>query len=132
MSMIVDPVKYSTESKTKQSMQRECDINHIVAKANKGQAITHLAKGVPSFMDVSDVGDYKGALDMLRSADAFFGALPSKVRFAFDNDPAAFLDAVDTVDGRAKLEAAGLVPPAPAPVIPVVPPVVAPVVPAVP
>lgn len=115
---IVDPVVRSGVSRTKQSFREEVDINRIVAKARAGQAVTHLSKGVPTFMDVSEVGDYKGALDMLRNADAFFAALPSKVRAEFDNDPAVFLDSVDTVEGRARLERAGLVPPLPAPPVP--------------
>lgn len=112
MSML-PKVEYSSVSVTKQSMRDECDINVIVARARKGQAITHVNGRIPSFQDVSEVGDYKGALDMLRSADAFFAALPSKVRLGFGNDPAAFLDAVGTPEGRSKLEDAGLIPPVP-------------------
>jgi len=112
MSML-EPDVQSSVSRTKQSMREECDINCIVAKARKGQAIVHVNERMPSFMDVSEVGDYKSALDMLRRADAFFERLPAKVRKAFNNDPAEFLDISDTVDGRAKLEAAGLLPPIP-------------------
>lgn len=101
-------------SRTKQSFRAEVDINQIIARARQGQAVTHVARNLPSYMDVSEVGDYKSALDMLRSTDAFFAKLPAKVRFAFDNDPALFLDSMDTVEGRARLEAAGLVEPLPA------------------
>jgi len=118
MSMLEQDVQ-SSVSRVKQSFRDEVDINKIVARARSGQAVTHLAKNSPVFMDVSEVGDYKSALDMIRNADAFFAALPAKVREAFGNDPAEFLDAVDTVEGRAKFEAAGLIPPLPAPVAPV-------------
>lgn len=121
MSFITEPVRYSNVGRTKQSMREECDINMIVAKARRGQAITHVRENAPTFMDVSEVSDYKGALDMIRNADRFFAHLPSKVRAEFGNDPAQFLDLVDTVEGRARLERAGLVPPvkeAPAPVAP--------------
>lgn len=99
----------ANESRTKQSFRAEVDINQIVARARQGQAVTHVARNLPSYMDVSEVGDYKSALDMLRTTDAFFARLPAKVRMAFNNDPAEFLDGMDTVEGRAKLEAAGLV-----------------------
>jgi len=124
MSFMADPVAYSDESRTKQSMRDECDINKIVAKARHGQAVTHLARGVPSYADFSDVGDYKTALDRLRAADAFFAELPSAVRKAFQNDPAAFLEGVETPEGRKVLEDAGLLRPIPAvvPVPPVAPP----------
>jgi len=110
---MLEPKVESSVSRTKQSMRDEVDINVIVARARKGHAITHVARGMPAFMDVSEVGDYKSALDMLRAADAFFEALPAKVRESFDNDPAIFLDSVDTVEGRARLEKAGLIPPIP-------------------
>lgn len=113
MSFIKEPVEYSGESMTKQSFREEVDINRIVARARQGQAVTHMARGTPLYIDVSEVGDYKGALDMVRNADAFFQQLPAKVRLEFENDPALFLDSVDTVEGRARLERAGLVPPIP-------------------
>lgn len=100
-------------SRTKQSFREESDINSIVAKARRGQAVTHVARSLPVFMDVSEVGDYRTALDMLRQTDEFFSRLPAKVRAVFNNDPAEFLDGLDTVEGRSKLEKAGLVPPIP-------------------
>lgn len=109
MSMLRPDVQ-SEVSRTKQSFRAESDINAIVAKAKAGGAVTHLARNVPTYKDVSEVGDYKGALDMLRRTDAFFAALPSKIRLGFDNDPAVFLDAMDTTEGRAKLEELGMIP----------------------
>lgn len=109
--MSVTPkVVQSMESMTKQSFRDECDINEIVRRGRQGAVVAHVARGVPSYMDVSEVGDYKSALDMLRSTDAFFQGLPAVVRKAFDNDPAEFLDAMDTDSGRLKLEELGLVP----------------------
>lgn len=102
----------SDVSRTKQSFRDEVDINQIVAKARQGQVIAHVARGVPTYADVSEVGDYKGALDMVRNADAFFQRLPAKVRAEFGNDPAEFLDAMEG-PGRAKLEELGLVPKTP-------------------
>lgn len=99
--------------RTKQSFREEVDINKIVARSRAGQIVSHVARGVPTYQDVSDVGDYKGALDMVRNADAFFQKLPAKVRAAFGNDPAAFLDATESNEGRAKLVELGLAKPIP-------------------
>jgi len=118
MSFVADPVEYSGEARTKQSMREECDINAIVAKARKGQAVSHLAKREPSYGDFSDVGDYKTALDRLRAADKYFLQLPARVRREFNNDPAEYLDALESGEGRERLERAGLVPPMPV-VVPV-------------
>jgi len=118
MSMLARDV-HSGEARTKQSMRDEVDINRIVGRARRVQAVTHLARGVPSYMDVSDVGDYKGALDMIRSMDAYFERLPAKLRAEFRNDPALFLDEMETDDGRAKLERAGIIPARVVPVVPV-------------
>lgn len=109
MSMLAPDVQ-STVSRTKPSFRDEVDINKIVARARQGQAVTHVGRGTPAFMDVSEVSDYKGALDMIRNADAFFQRLPAKVRAEFGNDPALFLDEVDTTEGRARFERAGLLP----------------------
>lgn len=125
MSFVNDPVVYSDESMTKQSFREEVDINRIVARAREGQMVAHVARGVPSYLDVSDVGDYKGALDMIRKTDAWFARLPAKVREVFKNDASEFLDAMDTDVGRAKLVELGVLPPIPETVS--VPPVAAPV-----
>lgn len=99
----------SDVSRTKQSFRDEVDINQIVARGRSGAALTHLAKGVPRYMDVADVGDYKGALDMIRSMDGYFAGLPSKARAAFKNDPREFLEAMETQEGRDILVELGMI-----------------------
>lgn len=47
----------TTPSLTKQSFKDECDINQIVAKFEKTGLVNHLARGVPQFADVSEMGD---------------------------------------------------------------------------
>lgn len=83
--------------RAKQAPKAECDINNVLLRYRKSGLVTHLASGVPTYMDVSEVGDYKSAMDHLRSTERFFQALPAKVREYFDNDPVAFLDYASSV-----------------------------------
>lgn len=86
--------------RTKQAPKAETDINNILLRYKKTGLISHLAKGAPTYMDVSEVGDYKTAMDHLRSTERFFQSLPAKVREYFGNDPVAFLDYASSVSSE--------------------------------
>lgn len=90
-------------SLTVQAAKDECDINKIIARYVKTGLLSHMSKGVPRFVDVSEVGDYRSAIEHLRSSEEWFGRLPAEVRREFENDVAVFLDAMDTEEGRARL-----------------------------
>lgn len=109
------PVVKCGEGMTRQSMQDECDINRIVARYEKTGMITHVVRESGVFADVSDVGDYREAIERVRRADEFFMRLPPLVRLEFGNDPAAFLDYVSKPENRADLESRGILEKAPAP-----------------
>lgn len=79
-------------SRTKQSEKAACDINNIVARYKTTGFVDHLNKRPAQFLDVSEVNDYRSALDQVTKANVFFMGLPAKVRARFDNDPARFLD----------------------------------------
>lgn len=96
-----------TEGPTIQSAKPECDINNIVRKYEK-TGVLPVMTTPGMYMDVSEVGDYREALEKVEVAQGVFGNLPSDVRTAFDNDPAAFLDAVNSEEGRDKLEELGI------------------------
>lgn len=81
-----DPVR------TKQSFKAECDINNIVARYTRDRFIAHVNRAEPRFLDVSEIGDFRQAVDQVRAASRFFEGLPAKVRSRFGNDPARFLD----------------------------------------
>lgn len=77
----------------KQADAASCDINNIVSRWMKTGALpTHLNEGIAQFVDVSDIPDYRGCLDVVLQAQKLFGELPSQIRQKFDNEPAAFLD----------------------------------------
>lgn len=80
---------------TKQSDAPAADINTIVKRwMNDGVLPQNLNKGLAQFVDVSEVPDYRGCLDLVIQAQQTFNELPSAVRERFQNDPAAFLDFV--------------------------------------
>lgn len=87
----------------KQSMKEECDINVIVSRFDRTGALSHVAKGVPSFADVSEVTDYRSVLEFGRSADEYFAGLPAKVRARFGNDVARYVEALMSPDAASEL-----------------------------
>lgn len=114
---------------TKQAFKDECDINRIVQNYDvDGVLMQHVNPRHGVFMDVSEVSDYRGAIEQVRAADEFFMTLPAKVRDAFENDVAAFLDAVTDPSQRERLEGLGVLPKAapeaaePPPAAPAAPP----------
>lgn len=96
-------------SRVRRSMKDECDINRIMARYAKTGLISHVAAGKPLYMDVSAVGDYRSIVDRVAKADKIFRGLPAKVRAAFGNSPAAFLDACADPQRHGELVALGLV-----------------------
>lgn len=94
--------------RTKQSMKDSCDIQAIVRRFEKTGLMDHVSRAMPQFLDVSEVSDYKSALDQVRTAEAYFMGLPAKVREVFDNDAVQFLAAYDGGLDEAQLKALGL------------------------
>lgn len=99
----VDPdtgeiIDYATHTgshtRTKQSMKDECDINVIVARYKMGEDITHVNERAAQYADLSEVPDYRTALDNVIAVEAMFMELSAEDRSKFDNDPALYLDAI--------------------------------------
>ena len=101
------------EDMTKQSMKDECDINNILAQYAKTGLLTPVTQTPGSFVDVSEVGDYREAIHNVREADRLFMQLPSAVRTRFENDPAQFLDFATEESNMDELREMGLLPPLP-------------------
>lgn len=95
-------------SMAKQSMRDETDINNILRRYVKSGSLTHLAQNPGQFADVSEIGDYRSALEQVRSAEATFMNLPARVRTRFNNDAAEFLDFVTTPGNEDELKSLGL------------------------
>lgn len=110
MSMVTDyvPEKNGDVSRTKQSFKDSCDIHQIIKRFERTGLMDHVSKAIPRFLDVSEVSDYKSALDQVKAAETYFMGLPAKVREVFDNDATTFLAAYDGGLDEAQLKALGL------------------------
>ncbi len=84
----------SEEPMTRQSEADQADINKILERFAKS-GIVPIVERPGEFLDVSEIGDFRQALEQVSIAREYFGRLPADVRLRFDNDPAALLDAVN-------------------------------------
>jgi phage internal scaffolding protein len=98
------------ESLARQSEADQADINKILARFAKS-GIVPMQELPGEYVDVSEVGDYREAVERVARMDAYFSQLPAEVRLKFENDPAALLDAVNDPARRSELESLGLVKP---------------------
>jgi len=96
-------------SRTKQEFRDECDVNRIVASFKRGAPLpVQIHEG--QFVDVSELGDYKTALETIMEAERVFNTLPMVVKDRVDNSPAGFLDFVNDPENADELVDLGLVP----------------------
>lgn len=103
--------------RTKQSFAEEADINTLIKRFGIGNPLPSGAR-IPSYGDFSSVGTYQDALHVLDAADRAFMAVPANVRSRFGNNPALFVDFFNDSANRDEAVRLGLVPPAPAVVVP--------------
>lgn len=97
------------ESKTRQADLDSSDINKIVKRFER-DGVMPLTGREGIYMDVSEIGDYRSALEQVRKAEEYFETLPAESRAMFSNDPAEFLDKVNDPSQLELLVKAGVVP----------------------
>lgn len=95
-------------SKTKQEFKDECDVNTIVDMYVRGAPLpVQITKG--QFVDVSELGDYKTAIDTVMQAEEVFNKMPKAIKEAVGNSVAGFLDFVNDPENEDQLVELGLV-----------------------
>lgn len=100
------------KSRTRQSEAAACDINNIMRRYEQTGVLP--VDGREAFYaDVSQMGDYRTALEQVRLANEAFLELPAGLRRRFDNDPAAFLDFTSDPANRKEMQELGLIEPDP-------------------
>jgi len=93
VKLIFDKKDPRSVSKTEQSHRASCDINKIIARAEKtGLMPVNLNRGV--FGDFSSVDFVDMNIKIAKAKEAFM-SLPVAIRSRFGNDVAALLDFVD-------------------------------------
>jgi len=97
-------------SRTVQSEKDACDINRILERFRKTGQISHVASRMPVFGDVSEIGDFREAVERVERTRDWFVHLPAKVREKFANDPVALMDAISDPARHDELKALGLGP----------------------
>ncbi len=93
--------------RTKLSMQKECDINQIMAKYQKTGLIDHFAKHGGDYGFASAVSLHE-AMNIVTKAEQMFDDLPSKARSRFEGDPARFLEFVQNPANQQEMFELGL------------------------
>lgn len=115
------------KSITRQSDAEGADINVIMKRAEKTGVLPMYTREA-LFTDVSAIGSFRDAMELVKLAQEGFLALSPAVREKFGNDPVAFLDFTSNPANLAEVQAMGLLdapegaevvaPPAPAPAEP--------------
>ncbi len=90
----LEQVQEYTDGRTKQSYKDECDIQKIMARAEKAGTISHLTKFGGVYSDFSDF-DFQEQTQMLTRGREIFDELPGELRQEFGQSPAKFFEYVN-------------------------------------
>lgn len=83
-----EPLDLPDNLLTQQQFKDECDVNRIVANAERGVPPRFQNRGAPQYGDFSDVPDLTQAHNIIREAREAFLNLPSQLRLELENNPA--------------------------------------------
>jgi len=92
------------EGMTRQEFKAECDINNIMRRYARDAFLTHVSGAEPRYLDVSEVTDFRTAIEQVRAAEEYFEGLPAKVRAKFGNDPVRYLDEAGSLSRKELME----------------------------
>lgn len=101
------PLVCKVPGRTRQSEKDSCDINKLMAKYERVGSIPGPDREL-LFADVSNVGDFREALERVEHAQEMFMKQPAKLRARFANDPAEFLDFCSDENNRSEMKELGL------------------------
>lgn len=95
------------ESMTRQSEMADADIGKILERFQVTGVIP-VERREALFIDVSQIGDYQQVQAHILNAQEAFREMPAKVRAAFGNDPARFLDEACDPQFKEKFQELGI------------------------
>ncbi len=90
------------DGRTKQAFKDECDIEKIMARAEKAGTISHLEKFEGVYADFSDFDFFTQTQKLTRGRE-IFDELPAELRREFDQSPAKFFEFVNDPSNVAEL-----------------------------
>lgn len=102
-------ISFTKPTMTQQHFKEECDVNNILKRYVITGVCDHINERQPIFADVSNVGDFMQAQNMILQANEDFMSLPSNVRKRFNNDPALLIDFLNDPASREEAISLGLV-----------------------
>ncbi len=91
------------DGRTKQAFKDDTDINKLLARAAKGDSISHLAKHGATYGDFSDIDDLLTAQNRLKRGEQIFSSLPGEIKREFNQSPRAFYNFVNDPQNASKL-----------------------------
>ncbi len=100
-------LSFSDESRAKQSMRDECDINLIMARYAKHGMIDHFAKHGAEYGFASGI-TFHEAMNVVTKADSMFSDLPAEARTRFGHDPGVFLEFIQNPENAEEMIELGL------------------------
>lgn len=98
-------------SMTAQEFAQDCDINHIVKRAQRTGTLPIVPREVMYGEEDETAGDLRAKMDLINSIRDHFESLPSDIRLRFNNDPLAFNSWVINPDNYEEAVKLGLVKP---------------------
>lgn len=96
------PRDYS-DGRTKQAFKDSCDVNKIIAKAQKAGTMSHLLKYPEATYGEFENIDLLTAHEKVEKAKVIFSELPSEVRREFGNNPFHFAEFAAKPANRGRL-----------------------------
>jgi len=98
------------ESRVEPQHREECNINTIMRKMHAQGILPHFKSG-GNFGDFTAYSDFHDCHNRILAAEADFMAMPSELRYKFDNDPGKLLDFLHDPANRAECVEMGLIAP---------------------
>ncbi len=94
-----------SDGRTKQAFADSTDINKLLARAAKGETITHLAKYGAMYGDFTDIDDLLTGMSRLQKGEEIFAKLPGEIRREFGQSLSGFFNFVNDPENSDKLGA---------------------------
>jgi phage internal scaffolding protein len=92
---------------TEKHHAKDCDIRHIMRKAEKTGMITHQNQMEGTYMDLANRPDFEQSLNIINRGRDAFETVPASERARFANDPAQWIAYVQNPDNKEDMKERG-------------------------